>query len=242
MDVVDLEKNVFRLSRGGALTARNNLLTIIRTSDVFRINQLNSILDLFKSLNYCPIICNGKNVAKSVQNVENAHLRILVQSSEVKLKLRRQCLFEISFETYGLSFGKKVAKCGKNGKKYFQMLRWIILMKNRSSHMLYLTITISTNRKCLKLRHYYVMMTSSLRNDVISNMRRRKRGLNRIELEIFWIPQSTLIQRLTNTISWLRSCLRGSNRKLSFSTNQILRIILMVSSGNSLSLTHIGKH
>ena len=43
---------------------RNNLLTIIRTSDVFRINQLNSILDLFKSLNYCPIICLGKNVAK----------------------------------------------------------------------------------------------------------------------------------------------------------------------------------
>lgn len=90
MDVVDLEKNVFRLSRGGALTARNNLLTIIRTSDVFRIKQLNSILDLFKSLNYCPIICDGKNVAKSVENVENAHLRILVQSSGAKLKLRRQ--------------------------------------------------------------------------------------------------------------------------------------------------------
>ena len=67
MDVVDLEKNVFRLSRGGALTARNNLLTIIRTSDVFRIKQLNSILDLFKSLNYCPITCDGKNVAKSVK-------------------------------------------------------------------------------------------------------------------------------------------------------------------------------
>ena len=122
------------------------------------------------------------------------------------------------------------------------MLRWIIPMKNRLSHMLYLTITISTNRKCLKLRHHYVIMTPSLCYGVILNMRRRKRGLNRIELEIFWILQSTLIQRLTNTTSWLRSCLRGSNRKLSFSTNQISRIILMASSGNSLSLTHIGKH
>ena len=52
---------------------RNNLLTIIRTSDVFRINQLNSILDLFKSLNYCPIICDGKNVAKSSKNVGKGH-------------------------------------------------------------------------------------------------------------------------------------------------------------------------
>ena len=61
MDVVDLEKTCF----GGALTARNNLLTIIRTSDVFRINQLH--LDLLKSLSYWPIFNGPRSMAKTCQ-------------------------------------------------------------------------------------------------------------------------------------------------------------------------------
>ena len=61
MDVVDLEKTCF----GGALTARNNLLTIIRTSDVFRINQLH--LDLLKSLSYWPIFNGPLSMAKTCQ-------------------------------------------------------------------------------------------------------------------------------------------------------------------------------
>ena len=131
-------------------------------------------------------------------------------------------------------------KCGKTG--IFQMWRWTIPMKNQSSLMLYHTITTSTNRKCSKWRNDDVTMTSLICNSVFSSMHRRKKALNRIELETFWILQSILIQRLTSTISWLKSCLRGSNQRLSFSTNQISRIILMVFSGNSLSLTHIGKH
>ena len=63
MDVVDLEKTCF----GGALTARNNLLTIIRTSDVFRINQLH--LDLLKSLSYWPIFNGPLSMAKTCQKI-----------------------------------------------------------------------------------------------------------------------------------------------------------------------------
>ena len=117
--------------------------------------------------------------------------------------------------------------------------------------MWYHIITISMNRTCskaywvTKISHTdvddVIMTLFILRNIKFWSCDRLKRGLNQIELETFWILQSILTQRSINTISWLKSCWLGFNQKLSFLTNQTLRIILMVSSGSSLSLTHIGK-